>query len=126
MRQGQLPTTQSGLRRHLQEVTLEEGQQLVVGYLQERASEVLNLMPPRRPEPQQSLNELGFDSMMGMELRHRIMTELEVDIPPEEFIGSSTLAQVAGLLLDQLVLTSVIQLEPLSPGLSEDTEEITL
>ena len=48
MRQKQLPITQSGLRRHLQEVTLEEGQKLVVGYLQERVSEVLNLMPPRR------------------------------------------------------------------------------
>jgi len=126
MSQRQLPTTQSGLRRHLQEVTPEEGQKLVVGYLQERASEVLNLMPPRRSEPQQSLNELGFDSMMGMELRHRIMTELAVDIPLEEFIGSSTLAQVARLLLDQLVLTSVIQSAPLSPGLSDETEEITV
>lgn len=126
MIQGQLPTTQAGLRRHLQEVSLEEGQKLVVGYLQERASEVLNLMPPRRPEPQQSLNDLGFDSMRGMELRHRIMTELEVDIPPEIFIGSSTLTQLAGLVLDQLVLTGVIQSEPLSPALSDDTEDITL
>jgi len=126
MSQRQLPTTQSGLRRHLQEVTPEEGQKLVVGYLQERVSEVLNLMSPRRPEPQQSLNDLGFDSMRGMELRHRIVTELAVDIALEEFIGSSTLAQVARLLLDQLVLTSVIRSAPLSPGLSDETEEITV
>jgi len=126
MRQRQLPTTQSGLQQRLQEVTLEEGQKLMVGYLQERVSEVLNLMSPRRPEPQQSLNELGFDSMRGMELRHRIVTELAVDIPLEEFIGSSTLAQVARLLLDQLVLTSVIQSAPLSPGLSDEIEEITV
>lgn len=123
---GQLPTTQAGLRRHLQEVTLEQGRELVVAYLQERVSEVLNLTPPRRPEPQQSLNELGFDSMRGMELRHRIMTDLELDIPPEKFIGSSTLSEVAGLVLDQLVLTAVIQTEPLSAGLSDDTEDITL
>lgn len=126
MRQEQLPTTPSRLRRHLQEVPLEEGQKLVVGYLQERTSQVLNLMPCRRPEPQQSLNDLGFDSMMGMELRHRIMTELEVDIPPEEFIGSATLAHVAGLVLEQLILTRVIQPQPLAPGLSDETEEITL
>ena len=126
MSQWQLLTTQSGLQQRLQEVTLEEGQTLMVGYLQERVSEVLNLMSPRRPEPQQSLNDLGFDSMRGMELRHRIVTELAVDIPLEEFIGSSTLAQVARLLLDQLVLTSVIQSAPLSPGLSDETEEITV
>jgi aryl carrier-like protein len=126
MSQRQLLTAQSGLQQRLQEVTLEEGQKLMVGYLQERVSEVLNLMSPRRPEPQQSLNDLGFDSMRGMELRHRIMTELAVDIPLEEFIGSSTLAQVARLLLDQLVLTSVIQSAPLSPGLSDETEEITV
>ena len=126
MSQRQLLTTQSGLQQRLQEVTLEEGQTLMVGYLQERVSEVLNLMSPRRPEPQQSLNDLGFDSMRGMELRHRIVTELAVDIALEEFIGSSTLAQVARLLLDQLVLTSVIQSAPLSPGLSDETEEITV
>ena len=74
MSQRQLLTTQSGLQQRLQEVTLEEGQTLMVGYLQERVSEVLNLMSPRRPEPQQSLNDLGFDSMRGMELRHRIVT----------------------------------------------------
>jgi len=96
MSQRQLLTTQSGLQQRLQEVTLEEGQTLMVGYLQERVSEVLNLMSPRRPEPQQSLNDLGFDSMRGMELRHRIVTELAVDIALEEFIGSSTLAQVGG------------------------------
>ena len=126
MSQRQLLTTQSGLQQRLQEVTLEEGQTLMVGYLQERVSEVLNLMSPRRPEPQQSLNDLGFDSMRGMELRHRIVTELAVAIALEEFIGSSTLAQVARLLLDQLVLTSVIQSAPLSPGLSDETEEITV
>ena len=126
MRQGQLPTTQSGLRQHLQEVTLEECQKLVVGYLQKRASEVLSFMPCRYPEPQQSLNDLGFDSMMAMELRHRIETDFEVGIPPEVFIGTSTLAHVAGLLLNQLVLTSVIQSEPSSSGLNDDSEEITL
>lgn len=124
--QGQLATAQSGLHQHLQEVALGECQKLVVGYLQKRTSEVLSFMPPRYPEPQQSLNDLGFDSMMAMELRHRISSELEVEVPPEELIGSSTLAQVAGLVLNQLVLTSVIQSEPLSSGNNDDSEEITL
>lgn len=123
---GQLPTTQSSLRQHLTEVTFEECQNLVVGYLQNRTSEILKLMPPRYPEPHQSLNDLGFNSMMAMELRHRIETELEVDIPPKEFIGSSTLAQVAGHLLDQLVSTSVIQSEPFSSGLHDDSEDFIL
>lgn len=126
MRLGQLTTTQSGPHQHLQEVALEEAQKLIVGFLQNQTCEVLSFMPPRYPEPQQSLNDLGFDSMMAMELRHRISTELEVEIPPEEFIGSSTLAQVAGLVLNQLVLISVIQSEPLCSGNNDDSEEITL
>ena len=126
LRQGQLPTAQSSLRQSLQEVTLVECQKLVVGYLQKRTSEILSFMPLRYPEPQQSLNDLGFDSMMAMELRHRISSELEVEVPPEKLIGSSTLAQVAGLLLNQLVLTSVIQSEPLCSSNNDDSEEITL
>ena len=126
MSEGQLPTPQSGLRQHLPEATLEECRNLVVGYLQKVISEVLNFMPLRYPEPRRSLNDLGFDSMKAMELRHRIETELEVSRPREVFIGTSTLARVAGLLLDQLVLTSVVQSEPLSSGLNDDSEEITL
>lgn len=119
MRQGQL-------RQHSQEDAPEECRNLVVGYLQKVTSEVLDFMPLRYPEPWRSLNDLGFDSMKAMELRHRIETELEVGIPREAFIGTSTLARVAGLLLDQLVLTSVIQPEPLSSGLNDDSEEFTL
>ena len=125
MRQESPPTTQSGLRQHLQDVTLDECRKLVVGYLQKRTSEVLSFMPHRYPEPQQSLNDLGFDSMMAMELRHRIETELEVRIHAEVFIGTSTLAQIAGLLLDKIVLVSVIQLVPSFTGSNDDSEEIT-
>lgn len=105
---------------------LGECQKLAVGYVQKVTSEVLNFMPLHCPEPMRSLIDLGFDSMKAMELRYRIETELEVNIPREVFIGTVTLAQVAGLLLDQLVLSSVIQSEPLSSRLNDDSEEITL
>ena len=83
-------------------------------------------MSGRFPEPRQSLNDLGFDSMKAMELRHRIETEFEVVMPVEAFIGASTLAQLAILLLDQLLLASVIQSTPLSSGHNDDSEEFTL
>ena len=126
LNKGQPPIAQSGLPQHLQEITLEECQRLVVGYLQKLTSDVLSLMPIRYPEPRQSLSDLGFDSMKAMELRHRIATDLEVEIPPQEFSGGSTLAQLAALVLNQLILTNVIQSEPLSPGQNDDWEEITL
>ena len=126
MRQEPLPTSQSGVPQHLQEVTLEECRKLVVGYLQKKTSEVLSFMSGRFPESQQSLNDLGFTSMMAMELRYGIETELEMSIPVAVFTGTSTLAQVARFLFDQLLLTSVMQSESLSTGPDDDSDEVTL
>lgn len=87
IRQGRRPAAQSGIFQPLEEVTLVECQKLVIDYLQRRTSEILRLVPPRYPKPHQSLIDLGFDSLMAMELRYQFETELEVCISPKEFIG---------------------------------------
>ena len=126
MRQEPLPITESKPLQHLSEATLEECRKLVVSYVQRRIPEVLSFMPGSYPEPQQSLNDLGFNSMRAMELRHRIETELEVGLPAEVFIGTSTIAKVARFLLDQLILSNVIQSASSTVGPDDDLDEVAL
>ena len=113
------------IQKDLEAGTLAECEKHVVDFLMKLTCEILRLIPPRYPMPQQSLRDLGFDSMMSMELRNRIETELELDISPKEFIGNSTLAQIATIVLNHLILYFVIKPEVLSP-LDGDSEEWTL
>jgi hypothetical protein len=113
------------LLQRLQEAPASDRPEVVVGYLQERLIKVLGLTHSQRPEPQQLLNELGLDSLMGMELRNWIVADLGVNVPLERFIEGSSIAQMAELLLGQSALASVTLSETAS-DLDDDMEEITL
>jgi hypothetical protein len=54
------------------------------------------------------------------------MSELRVDVPIKEFIGRVSIAQLIGLLLDRLTLSSLALSELPSSNISEDMEEIAL
>jgi len=72
-------------------------------------------------ELQQSLISLGFDSLMIMELKNRILTDLGVDIPIRKLISRNTILQLVELLvehfssLDQISITVNISSLPLAP-----------
>jgi acyl-CoA synthetase (AMP-forming)/AMP-acid ligase II/acyl carrier protein len=75
---------------------------------------------------QQHLSHLGIDSLMALELRNRMTTELGVEVTTEKFIDGITIAQLAELVLDQLVLASLVLSEPLAEELNENMEEIAI
>ena len=126
MRQRPIPPIKACRGQPLHELALQEGQNLLAGYLQKWTSEIFSSLPLRCPQAQQTLDDLGFDSMRAMELRHRIETELEVSLSPSEFIGTCTFAHLVRLMLDQLLLTSITRSEDLSSGFNDGSEEITL
>jgi len=113
---------QHKLLQRLERATASDRQELLVPYVQERVTEILGLDSSVRPAPRQPLSELGFDSLMITQLKNRFMSELEVDVPIKEFIGAS-IAQLVGLLLDHLALSSAVL--P-SSDICEDMEEIVL
>ena len=45
-------------------------------------------------DEQQHLTELGLESLMAMELTHRIKTDLGVDLSALEFMGDTTLVEI--------------------------------
>lgn len=113
---------QHKLLQRLERATGSDRQELLVPYVQERVTEILGLDSSVRPALRQPLNELGFDSLMITQLKNRFMSELGVDVPIKEFIGAS-IAQLVGLLLDHLALSSVVL--P-SSDICEDMEEVVL
>ena len=121
-----MPPTESGPLRESLHLGLPQGRQQLVAFLQCQACEILRLPPARAPEAVRSLNELGFDSMAAMELRHRIEAEFGETLPPAEFAGSRTLADLADLVLQRLVLAKVVQASAPAGGVRDGAEEFDL
>jgi acyl transferase domain-containing protein len=112
--------------QRLEKATAGERKELLMAYVQERVARILGLDPSFRPTPERSLNELGFDSLMGTQLKNRFMNELRVDVSIKEFIGKGTIAQLAGILIDHFALSSLALSEAHSADGSENMEEVTL
>jgi acyl transferase domain-containing protein/trans-aconitate methyltransferase len=122
----QVSEQQHELLQRLKRSTASDREELLAVYVQDRITKILRLDSSIQPARDQSLGELGFDSLMGTQLENRFRSELGVDVPIKEFIGRVSIAQLIGLLLDHLILSSLARSELPSSDISEDMEEIAL
>ncbi|MEC4817932.1 MAG: thioester reductase domain-containing protein, partial [Scytonema sp. PMC 1069.18] len=99
----QLLQRQVGFIQQLQEASLHQRQELLVAYIREQFIKVLGINTSQYLDTEKPLHELGLDSLMNIDLKNRIDTELGVDIPIEMFLGDSNINQLVNLLLQQLV-----------------------
>jgi NADPH:quinone reductase-like Zn-dependent oxidoreductase/aryl carrier-like protein len=74
---------------------------LVLDLLRKQVCQVLRIAEARL-DVAAPLTSLGMDSLMALELKHRLKRELAVDIPLIRFLGDLTSVQLAQLLHDQL------------------------
>ena len=79
-------------------------------YLQERVAQTLQVSVTQLDD-QQSLSNLGIDSLTSVELRAWVRSDLEVDIPLEHFLTTPTISDLAALINDQLNVDSTQQAE---------------
>ncbi|HEY9740894.1 MAG TPA: thioester reductase domain-containing protein [Coleofasciculaceae cyanobacterium] len=98
----QVSAQRNELLQRLKEAPATERQQLLMAYLQGKVAKVLGL-PSSDLDIQQSLQDLGFDSLMAVDLTSMIRTELQVDVPIRAFIEDPSIANLAALLIEQLI-----------------------
>jgi acyl transferase domain-containing protein len=79
----------------------EERQATLETYLREQLAQVLG-SSASEVDVQQPLANLGIDSLMAVELRTRIQTDLTVVLPIENVLEGPSLRRMATLLLEQL------------------------
>ncbi|MBD2103367.1 type I polyketide synthase [Leptolyngbya sp. FACHB-261] len=89
----------SEMLQRLEAVPAQERQALLTTHLQTEAAKVLKLA--QLPDPQQSLFDLGMDSLMAVELVSLIRTQLGAELPISEFMQASSIAALTALLLKQ-------------------------
>ncbi len=110
-------------REKLIDTPVQKRQQILENYLLKCLSKSLQL-PPEKIKVQQLLSN-SLDSLMSFELKSRIETDLQVQVPIEKFFGDTNITQLAEFLLEQFTLANLIS-EPSPAHQSEDMEEITL
>ncbi|MBP5974474.1 LLM class flavin-dependent oxidoreductase [Brasilonema sp. CT11] len=83
-------------------------QNLLIAYIQSAVAKVLGL-DSSQIDVQQSLNNLGLDSLMAVELRNRVKTELGVDISIIKFIEGVSITALATEISEELTQTDRFQ-----------------
>ena len=115
-------TTSSLSREQLLAAELGKRRQMLEIYLIEFLARSLQL-PKNQLNSQQSLATC-LDSLMAIVLRSQIETDLQMRVPMEKFFGETTVAQLAELLLNQLVLVNLIASDGVADANEENEREI--
>jgi acyl carrier protein len=88
-------------RRMLLDAESEERQRMLMQGLRERVGSALDLAP-EKVDAQAELTCLGFDSLMAMDLKNFVESDLGVHVHVESLLGESSLSHLAQQILDQL------------------------
>jgi acyl carrier protein len=92
-----------------------ERRRLLQSYLSEQVARALGLSPSKL-DLQQSLSELGLDSLMAVELKNRIAVDLKVNVPVVKFLQGLSVDQAVTQVLEQLAIEAVdLTLSPAPP-----------
>ncbi len=99
----QLSSTSKGhaIAEQLQTVSPDERQELLVAYIQERTAQTLRV-PVAQLDEQESLSQLGIDSLIAVELRTWVRNDLDLDVPVEHFLTTPTISDLAATIGGQL------------------------
>ncbi|MBW4553454.1 MAG: thioester reductase domain-containing protein [Aphanocapsa sp. GSE-SYN-MK-11-07L] len=88
-------------------------QELLVTYFRDQFAKVLEIDPSQLLDAEEPLHLLRLDSLMTIDLKNRIDTELGIDIPIENFLGNSNINQLVELFQKQLAAKNTIFSPPL-------------
>jgi acyl transferase domain-containing protein len=89
--------------------------ELLLAYLQRETGRALE-MEPSKVRVDEPLDVLGVTSVMVIEMKNRVETRLEVDVPLADLVEGATLEKVAAVLLKQLAESHGDPVREGSPG----------
>ncbi len=118
------PQVDSDVVSRLKESPPDQRRLVLTTYLAAQVAKAVGLPSPDGIDPDQRFMDLGIDSLIAIELRNRLQSNLGVDIPLQNFAGATSMAQLVSLLLEQLALARVATVIP--SRIEEETEEITV
>ena len=106
----------------LRQAPVVEREGLVVDYVDRQVAHVLGFGDNSTLDQDLSLLDLGFDSLLAVQLRNHLRAELGVDLALGEVFHSSSIREVAALLSEQLTVASVSSFDPSAPEGNETSE----
>ncbi len=109
---GQSSQEKSDFMQRLEASSPREREKLLRTYLQSKVAQVL-AMTTSQIDVHQPLNTMGLDSLMAVELRNRVQTDLGVDVPIVKFIEDISIVDLAIEVNDQL--TQMDRLQEVGP-----------
>ncbi|MGN9788878.1 beta-ketoacyl synthase N-terminal-like domain-containing protein [Nonomuraea sp. ZG12] len=105
------------LRRQLETLSPDDQERMLLTLVRAHVAAVLGQGSPEAIDPRRAFSDLGFDSMIAVELRNRLNTATGLKLPATVVFDYPTTAAVAEYLRESLVLDG-------APGV--DAEEETL
>ncbi|MEW6735629.1 MAG: MupA/Atu3671 family FMN-dependent luciferase-like monooxygenase, partial [Acidobacteriota bacterium] len=113
-------TSETSLNREmLLSRSMVERQALLANYLQEKAASLLRTTPSNL-DLSHPLS--GLDSLMAIELKNRLESDLEINLSATDFLEGSSIIELANRLLDQLTITTAPLWERRTGLVTEETE----
>jgi amino acid adenylation domain-containing protein len=95
-----IDVSQTDLPQRIRQAPVAERQALMTAYLSEQVAQVTGLKGALDPEV--SFSDLGFDSLMAVELKHRVEGGLGVELPVSKMLEGVSVVEVGRLLLEAL------------------------
>jgi aryl carrier-like protein len=118
------PQEGDSLKNALLSRTPAERQQLLESRITEQVARVLGFSATKF-DRQESLINLGLDSLMAIELRNRLNNEMGVNLPVMKIMEGVSITSLAEVMLEQWALTQLQSASP-SAELDDSMEEIAL
>jgi NAD(P)-dependent dehydrogenase (short-subunit alcohol dehydrogenase family) len=94
------------VRERLEEASAEDQDRLLMDLVRTQATEVLGYGDARAIGPDEPFRELGFDSLLSVDLRNRINSVTELRLPTESVIEHPTPMALVGLIKATLADTT--------------------
>jgi acyl carrier protein len=108
------------IREVLLQAKPDECEEIVQAYIREQVARVLGASAAKL-DADRPLNELGLDSLMGVELKNRVESDLAQSLPMRELMQSPTINSLSRAILGQLTAPASAPQE--TSSLAQETTE---